>query len=181
MPIARSNTPHTAMPPSVFTDDAEERRARHAIGKVRPNGSRCCVPDYLEAKHDTFRLCSSKECGSRGRRTAIGVCRKPQRTGVSSHVFRRPVRVPERGRAGRLRARGARGDERRVRGDATQRIENAVHANAESLPRAVGDAASKTKRRVRAGLEAGDHGWIPKIVQTMLPRVARQGCLAMTR
>ena len=87
MPIACSNTPHTAMPPSVFTDDAEERRARHAIGKVRPNGSRCCVPDYLEAKHDTFRLCSSKECGSRGRRTAIGVCRKPQRQGSPRTCF----------------------------------------------------------------------------------------------
>lgn len=52
---------------------------RHTIAKLRPEGTRCCVPDYLEAKHDTFRLCAWKECGSEGRRSAVGVCRKPQR------------------------------------------------------------------------------------------------------
>lgn len=64
---------------SVFTDGGEERRVRHIIATLRPEGTRCCVPDVLEARHDTFRLCCWQECGTRGRSTAVGVCRKPQR------------------------------------------------------------------------------------------------------
>ena len=73
----RHNQPR--MPASIFTDDAEERKVRHGIARLRPEGTRCCVPDYLEAQNSTFRLCAWKECGSRGRPSAIGVCRKPQR------------------------------------------------------------------------------------------------------
>jgi len=64
---------------SVFTDGGEERRVRHIIATLRPEGTRCCVPDVLEARHDTFRQCCWQECGTRGRSTAVGVCRKPQR------------------------------------------------------------------------------------------------------
>jgi len=61
------------------SDGGEERRVRHIIATLRPEGTRCCVPDVLEARHDTFRQCCWQECGTRGRSTAVGVCRKPQR------------------------------------------------------------------------------------------------------
>ena len=68
--------------PSVWDDKTEERRVRHALKRIRPEGARCCVPDELGVAYGALRLCDHDlYLGTRGRSSYIGACMKAQRPG----------------------------------------------------------------------------------------------------